>query len=88
MKPTSEKWTASLSMRAPTNNSYKRTVLSSLERGGNIRAFKIGSSKTGHIGPALAANVNSAFIRLRKARGYKVMPFRRQFWGRKAWCAN
>jgi hypothetical protein len=26
-----------------------------------------------------------AFIRWRKAKGYKVTPFRRQFWGKKAW---
>jgi hypothetical protein len=26
-----------------------------------------------------------AFIRWRKANGYKVAPFRRQFWGKKAW---
>jgi len=26
-----------------------------------------------------------AFIRWRKARGYEVVPFKRQFWGKKAW---
>jgi hypothetical protein len=26
-----------------------------------------------------------AFIRWRKARGYIVTPFKRQFWGRHAW---
>jgi hypothetical protein len=26
-----------------------------------------------------------AFIRWRKARGYKVVPFKREFWGKKAW---
>jgi hypothetical protein len=26
-----------------------------------------------------------AFIRWRKARGYEVTPFKREFWGRKAW---
>jgi hypothetical protein len=25
------------------------------------------------------------FIRWRKARGYEVMPFKRQFWGKKRW---
>jgi hypothetical protein len=25
------------------------------------------------------------FIRWRKARGYEVTPFKRQFWGKKAW---
>lgn len=25
------------------------------------------------------------FIRWRKAKGYKVLPFRREFWGKKAW---
>jgi len=25
------------------------------------------------------------FIRWRKASGYEVLPFRRQFWGKKAW---
>jgi hypothetical protein len=25
------------------------------------------------------------FIRWRKSRGYEVTPFRRQFWGKKAW---
>jgi hypothetical protein len=25
------------------------------------------------------------FIRWRKAKGYEVTPFRRQFWGKKAW---
>jgi hypothetical protein len=27
----------------------------------------------------------AAFIRWRKARGYEVAPFKRQFWGKKAW---
>jgi hypothetical protein len=26
-----------------------------------------------------------AFIRWRKAKGYEITPFRRQFWGKKAW---
>jgi hypothetical protein len=26
-----------------------------------------------------------AFIRWRKANGYEVAPFKRQFWGKKAW---
>jgi hypothetical protein len=26
-----------------------------------------------------------AFIRWRRSRGYKVAPFKRQFWGRHAW---
>lgn len=26
-----------------------------------------------------------AFIRWRVARGYEVTPFKREFWGRKAW---
>jgi hypothetical protein len=25
------------------------------------------------------------FIRWRKSRGYEVTPFKRQFWGKKAW---
>jgi hypothetical protein len=25
------------------------------------------------------------FIRWRKGRGYEVAPFKRQFWGKKAW---
>jgi hypothetical protein len=25
------------------------------------------------------------FIRWRKARGYEVVPFKREFWGKKAW---
>jgi hypothetical protein len=28
------------------------------------------------------------FIRWRKAKGYEVMPFRRTFWGKKAWRAK
>jgi hypothetical protein len=27
----------------------------------------------------------AAFIRWRKARGYPVVPFKRVFWGKKAW---
>jgi hypothetical protein len=26
-----------------------------------------------------------AFIRWRKARGYEITPFKREFWGKKAW---
>jgi len=29
-----------------------------------------------------------AFIRWRKSRGYEVTPFKRQFWGKKAWRKN
>lgn len=25
------------------------------------------------------------FIRWRKAKGYEIAPFKRQFWGKKAW---
>jgi hypothetical protein len=28
-----------------------------------------------------------AFIRWRKARGYEVIPFKRQFWGKTLWLA-
>lgn len=37
---------------------HKRTVLSLVERGGNIRSFKVGSSKREDIGPVIRANVH------------------------------